>query len=466
MSARPHFRLLGIPVRVEPVFVLIAVLMGFREGDPLWLLVAWVVIVFVSVLVHELGHAISLKIFGEPSSIVLHAFGGVTVSRRRLTRARSIVVSLAGSLTAILLLGLPARALMESDWATRQHVEYFFFPDDFSWWPVLWWLAFVNIWWSIVNLLPIRPLDGGNVASELFGVTRARVLSVVFAGATAVYAYVEGQRFAAFFLGMLGLLNIMEIRAERRGGARPVFDIDAPDAGGAGRPGGRNPRARRRPHLQPVPPLAGSPRDAPTAPATTAGPGELEDAEARAWSALRNGDPGAAARALGPHAQDHGLNPYLRASMVLVSGRAEASDELFERAYLSAPGGPPNLVAASLLAEHGRAAAVAARLLATGDGAAPHAAGTLQTHLHYAGRYREAAEVGELVFAGEPPSPAQTAFEVACSWAQAGEGAEAVRWVETAVDEGFTAGRLLDGEPDLATAREHPSWPAVRARVS
>ena len=55
-----------------------------------------------------------------------------------------------------------------------------------------------------------------------------------------------------------------------------------------------------------------------------------------------------------------------------------------------------------------------------------------------------------------PQSPAQTAFEVACSWARAGQPDEALRWVEAAVDAGFRAPGLLDGEPDLAPVRALP----------
>jgi hypothetical protein len=94
------------------------------------------------------------------------------------------------------------------------------------------------------------------------------------------------------------------------------------------------------------------------------------------------------------------------------------------------------------------------------------AAGGLQTHLHYAERFRAAAEVGEQVYAAGPRSPAQTAFEVACSWARASEPAIALRWVGTAVDAGFRAPGVLDGEPDLASVRALPGWAEVRSRLS
>jgi Zn-dependent protease len=447
MSARSHFSILGIPIRIEPVFWIITVLFAVRYQE-IQIIVAWVLVVLVSLLVHELGHAITLKVMGQPSSIVLHAFGGVTISPRRVkTKARSVIVSVAGSLTALVLLGLPFRSLYGSDW--------FFEQQEFVQW-LVYFGAFVNVWWSLANLLPIRPLDGGNVATELFGLSAARWLSVVVGGAAAVFAFAQGYDFAALFAVGLAIFNFVEERNAQRGSSVTAFDVEAPDAGSGApkrRGGRRGPAARSR--LQSVPPMA------PAQPS----PADRASVESRAWAALRDGRPEVALAAIEPMARDPQLDPFLRAALALGSGHPDLADELFERAYTANPSGPPNLIVATMLAEQARAVPVAQRLIAKG-GSGTEAAASLQTHLHYADRFREAAEVGELVFAGAPSSPAQTAFEVACSWAKAGGGDEAVRWVETAIDSGFSAGRLLDGEPDLEAARLSPSWPLVRARLT
>ena len=112
-------------MRVEPVFLVIvgAVRACATSTIGLDIVLIWVACSFVSILVHELGHGFALKVFGQPSVIVLHGFGGVTISQRRsaLSRARSIVVSVAGSLTA----HGPALAarpdLARSDAACEQH---------------------------------------------------------------------------------------------------------------------------------------------------------------------------------------------------------------------------------------------------------------------------------------------------------------------------------------------------------
>ena len=74
--------------------------------------------------------------------------------------------------------------------------------------------------------------------------------------------------------------------------------------------------------------------------------------------------------------------------------------------------------------------------------------------------------MGEVVYGASPPSPAQTAFEVACSWAQRGRADLAVDWLGRAADAGFRAASIVDGEPDLADVRHDPRWPLLRARLS
>lgn len=460
MSARAHFKIAGIPVRVEPVFFVIAALFGLRYADENFLLLPiWVATTFISILVHELGHGIALKIFGQSSAIVLHGFGGVTLSQRRSSfgRARGIAVSLAGSLTALVVLWLPARTALGSDWGAQQFIDYVVSgAEDMNWWRPLQFLAFQNLWWSVANLLPIRPLDGGNVTAEVFGMHTARRISIGVAIAAGIWAFTAGQTYAAFFALFLAFNNYQEIRAEQAGGEVDAFEVDAPEASGPGRPA-----RRARGHLRAVPPpeaSMGAPLGGPTMGVTD--PARLEQT---AWSALRAGDAAAAARAVAS-LDPRTVNPYLRASVALVTGDTSAF-ELFEKAYVAQPSGPPNLVATEVLARSGAAAAVAKRLVARPDGKGREGAANLQTHLHYGDRFAEAAEVGEAVYAASPASPAQTAFEVACSWSRAGEVERAAEWLDRAADAGFRAASIIDGEPDLAPVRALPTWPVLRARL-
>ena len=121
--------------------------------------------------------------------------------------------------------------------------------DGFGIYPLLHFMAFVNIWWSLINLLPVRPLDGGNVASDLFGVPAARRISLVAAAGLAVFAFANGQDYAGFFAILLGVMNFLEIRGESRGsGPVEAFHVEAPDPGD--KPAGRR-RSRSRAELAP-----------------------------------------------------------------------------------------------------------------------------------------------------------------------------------------------------------------------
>jgi Zn-dependent protease len=453
VSAKPHFSVAGIPVRVEPVFLLVAGLWGLQWLDVGFeFVLLWMACTFVSILVHELGHGFALKVFGTPSAIVLHGFGGVTLSHRQsLSRARSIIVSVAGSLTAMVVLWLPARTWLASDAGVQQKLEYFFEGQPLNLYIVMYMLAFQNLWWSVFNLLPIRPLDGGNVTTELIGIDIARRLSIGVALAGAILLFVRREPYAPWFLLFLAFMNFQEIRAAREGADLDAFAVDAPESEAPV----RRRRRRGRAKLTAVssPPSVGP----------TMGSQDPARVTQQAWAALRAGDAATAKQltaSLGAR-----VDPFLRAATALSIGDPQAF-ELFEAAYVREPNGPPNLISTEVLARAGAATAVAKRLVERPDGKGREGAGSLQTHLHYADRFAEAAEVGEVVYAANPPSRAQTAFEVACSWAKAGNVDRAATWLETAADAGFRAPSVVDGEPDLATVRADPRWPVLRARLT
>jgi stage IV sporulation protein FB len=75
------FRLGRFPVRVHPLFWLSMALIGLPWFDRSLLLgLLWVACGFVSILVHELGHALAIRHYGSPASIQLIAFGGLATA--------------------------------------------------------------------------------------------------------------------------------------------------------------------------------------------------------------------------------------------------------------------------------------------------------------------------------------------------------------------------------------------------
>jgi stage IV sporulation protein FB len=152
-------RILGIPVRVEPSFLLISLMVGAFGGTVVQM-ITWVIVAFVAILVHELGHALVMRHYGFEPYIVLHGFGGLAGREGSFGRTsiwREVAISLAGP-GAGLLLALPVFAALA------------FVPPA-----VLGGLAdllnillSITVFWSVLNLVPMMPLDGGNVSRLLF----------------------------------------------------------------------------------------------------------------------------------------------------------------------------------------------------------------------------------------------------------------------------------------------------------
>ena len=114
----------------------------------------------LAVLLHELGHALMGKAFGLVPIIDLHGFGGTTsfaegILKRKepLSPGRSILVSLAGPFSGFVLGGVTLALV-----ALRGR------PIGI-WHDVVQYILLVNIGWGVFNLLPILPLDGGNVVA-------------------------------------------------------------------------------------------------------------------------------------------------------------------------------------------------------------------------------------------------------------------------------------------------------------
>jgi Zn-dependent protease len=204
-----RFRVLGFPVHVDLTFVLFVGFLGFAQGLGLQELVVWILLALVSVLLHELGHAVLAKRTGASPEITLMAMGGVTTYTppRQLSRLESLGISLAGPAVGLVLGG----ALL------------LFRPDEDP--PGLVGFAlraaiFTTLGWSLFNLLPIVPLDGGQALRELLPgepLTRARRASIVSIVLAIVLAVVAVQTrwigtFGLVLAAFLVLANVLQLR--------------------------------------------------------------------------------------------------------------------------------------------------------------------------------------------------------------------------------------------------------------
>ena len=440
MLAGPSFRIAGIPVRIDLTFLLLAFLLGWgaRSGG---LLVAWMVIVTASVLLHELGHAFAFRHFGQEPQILLQGMGGLTYgSGEPLPPRKDLVVSLAGPLTGLVLVGLPALVIGRSTEGLSGDAR-----------TILSDLVFVNIGWAILNLLPILPLDGGRISAALLslrsadGERQAHLLSAVVAGAGAVLAAMAGYPFGAIFAGFFCAYNVSQLSARRNVDLEEGL-VEGWRALARGDTAGAQAAARSA--------LA----DRPSARVIT------HARELLAWALLAESDGRGAREAL--QRLPHGTEPnaFLRAALQLDAGRrGEAVDDLVA-GYEAHDFSPATPVAVELAVQAGLLDSVADRLLAPG-GPGPSAAALLGVHLHANGRFEEATRIGQQAFDAGADSPERVAYNIACSRARAGDNAAALGWLVRAVDLGFADTTLLDTDPDLETLRTDDRFQALRRRL-
>ncbi len=148
-----RFRIFGIPFCIQPMFWLTAALLVW-DGDRLDRVLLGILCVLISVLVHELGHAVMARRFGFPSQIVLRMFGGYATTGY-LPPTQQILTVAAGPGAGMLLFALTDGLLfLLSRFAPQVITDYEGVQNVF----VL--MLFTNLIWSLMNLIPVIPMDG------------------------------------------------------------------------------------------------------------------------------------------------------------------------------------------------------------------------------------------------------------------------------------------------------------------
>ncbi|MGF1677932.1 MAG: metalloprotease [Candidatus Methylacidiphilales bacterium] len=197
-----RFNLFGFQVGVQGWFWLTAFLLGgglrMRSASE-WPEVALAVgVIFVSILVHELGHALAARYFGQQAAIYFHGLGGLThFQGGTLGRWRHAMVVAAGpaaslSLAVLFALWLPWRDV--SPWVD-QVVSI-----------GLW----VNVVWTMINCLPILPMDGGQLLRDILGEKHERLccgIGGILAVMMVLLALISGFYFMAVLMGFLAWSN-------------------------------------------------------------------------------------------------------------------------------------------------------------------------------------------------------------------------------------------------------------------
>lgn len=205
------FTLMGNKVYMTLSFIIISLVFamsGVRTADHLLVGLLWLPVLFLGILLHELGHAIASKRLGYgQSEILFWGLGGLAINRYRGARKskHQIIISLAGPFVSFLLavISLGVLFVLEGSFSATGYFAKF--------WEVM---ALANGFWAIFNLLPIYPMDGGQALSSALMIAmkdRSKALHatgiismVTIVGALSVSAFVFRQS-PGIFLILLAL---------------------------------------------------------------------------------------------------------------------------------------------------------------------------------------------------------------------------------------------------------------------
>jgi Zn-dependent protease len=223
-----NFRLFRTYVRVHISFWIFTAILGWdwvKAGFGFLLL--WIVCVFVSILLHEFGHIWAGKLFGTNGDILLYSFGGLAIGASDLReRWQRVIVYLAGPGIQLAIYGaiyfylkqFQPEWLLRNEWAARAIVM----------------LLLINWFWPLFNLLPVFPLDGGQVmrefceaASPSNGRRVALMISVGVAAGIAINAllaangqphipYLPGSMYAVILFALLAFESYQLLQNEQR----------------------------------------------------------------------------------------------------------------------------------------------------------------------------------------------------------------------------------------------------------
>lgn len=200
-----QFTLFGFPIRIHWMFWLVGCLLTFHlvtssKPQDLQKLAVWLIVFFISILWHELGHAFAMRKYGGRPDILLYGMGGVCSSVGRYTRKQSMIISAAGP-AAGFSLALVAYFLLHTSPVMNSYFVLYALKKMF----------FINLVWTMLNLLPIQPLDGGQIFRSFMSKTNPSLVpkvGMITGGIVAVLSLIFlNSLFMALMFGYLAYQN-------------------------------------------------------------------------------------------------------------------------------------------------------------------------------------------------------------------------------------------------------------------
>jgi Zn-dependent protease len=441
-------KIFGIPVKVQPFFLLVVGFLGYSRNLPFEFLVEWVIVVFISILAHEFGHALAIRAFGMSPQILIYGFGGMTswTDEKDISHAKRIAISLAGPFAGFLFGGIV-------------FLSEYKFPDLFAdrlGNQTYFDLMFVNFGWGIFNLLPILPLDGGNVAYSIEQmVTKrpsgviTRALSLLIAAGVGLWALSIGQSWIVFLMALFALNNgralFQLFQTDQDESLRPLLDRarDAVKNDDGATAVQLAKGAMKSAHSQEV---------------------EEEAHRILLIGLILGGDIEQAKKEADRLRAVYGHTALLRALAGFERDQLPRAIPVIEYSYPTSPSPELNYTFADALIAAGRfreASELIARQQNPKYAAAAYA--TLQTSAFYSGDYDLSSEAGRQAL--ERTKEPMIAYNIACAEARAGRADEALVWIERAVEMGYRDVDAMVSDSDLETLRSRPEFEAICERL-
>jgi stage IV sporulation protein FB len=204
----------GTSISIDFSFIFLAALFVVTSYNPergIHYALLWIPVLFISVLIHEIAHAVMFGIFGYGSSaIVLGGMGGHTVSSTRMQTKpwHDVLISIAGPVSSFALAFGMAVLLATVEYTRRDPMLVAFIPL----------MVFANYFWGLFNCIPITPLDGGHALRSLLRMfmpdRKAFPISVwigiTVGAAVALYGLMARQIFVTILLAWYVFMNYQQ----------------------------------------------------------------------------------------------------------------------------------------------------------------------------------------------------------------------------------------------------------------
>lgn len=401
---------------------------------------AWMVLVSLSVFAHELGHAIAARAFGLRPSIHFVGLGGATMAKGKteLEWWRQVLITLAGPGAGLAFGVVFGAVALVGGAALPEEVRYFARG-----------IFFANMGWTVLNLLPLSALDGGDLTQLVLtralgrpGFLVAQFIAIALSFGVLMLAVIAQAPMLGILVLLFSARTIYNISAYFRGElpagfvAHPLTPVVE-----------RAEALYRERKLDEAHVLARGLVEAEATPPQLRSRAHL----LLGWISLKQGN---GRRALDHFAQVQGFTVPAQAAAAAFSliGDDHRAVPLWAQAYSETPRPEVLDEYVGALLRAGREAE--ARALPNADLVRGWLAAERVAYVRKA--FEAAATAAEAAFKEAPA--ATHAYTAACDWALAGKREEALRWLDVATQHGYRDAAEAEVDADLRALRDLPDF--------